>query len=106
MVQMIELEIDSHDYDLDDDLRQRINDKIGGLDTYMNTLDRGHVTVSWDGGHGERTEVRAQVSGPGHRFEGSDTDRDAVTAVDQTHHKLETQIRREHGKQISERDHR
>jgi ribosomal subunit interface protein len=101
---VIKLEIDSSGYDLDDDLRQRIEDKFGGLDTCLDSLATGHVTVSWDGGKGEETAVRAQVRGPGHHFEASDSDRDPTTAVDKTHHQLETQIRREHGKEISERD--
>ena len=43
---MIQLEIDTEHYDLSDDLRKRINDRIGGLDEFMNTLEEGHVTVS------------------------------------------------------------
>lgn len=101
---MIQIQIDAHGYDLDDDLRRRVEEKFGGLDRYMNTLDRGHVTTSWEGGVGERTRVSAQVSGGGHHFEASDTDRDAMTAFDRTHHELETQIRREHDKEISSRD--
>ena len=103
---MMKIQIDGDGYELDDSLRERVEDKIGGLDRYMNSLDRGHVTVSWDGGPGEETCVRAQVWGPGHRFEASDTDRDPVTAVDRTHHELETQIRREHDKELSKRDRR
>lgn len=103
---MIKLEIDGDGYDATDDLKQRVQDKIGKLDEYMSSLDRGHVTVSWEGGKNEQTKVRAQVWGPGHRFEASDTDWHAVTAVDKTHHELETQIRRQHGKELSERDHR
>lgn len=103
---MIELQIDGDKYDLDDDLRQRVRDEIGGLDRYLDSLDGGHVTLSWEGGTGELTRVSAQVWGGGHRFEASDTDRVAVTAVDRTHHELETQIRREHGKKISGSDHR
>ena len=45
---MIQLEIDTEHYDLSDDLRKRINDRIGGLDEFMNTLERGHMTGSWD----------------------------------------------------------
>ncbi len=102
---MIQLQIDGDGYDLDDDLRRHIEDKIGGLHRFMNTLDRGHVTVSWEGGAGERTKVSAQVWGGGHRFEASDTDRDAVTAVNRAYHELETQIRRKDGKEIAARDH-
>jgi ribosomal subunit interface protein len=102
---VIRLEIDTEGYDLDKDLKTRIQDKIGGLDEYMNSLDRGHVTVSWEGGQNEQTKIRAQVWGPGHKFESSDTDWHATTAVDQASHKLETQIRRQHGKEISDRDH-
>ena len=101
---MIKLEIDTEDYDLDSDLKSRIKDRIGGLDEFMDTLDEGHVTVSWEGGHNEQTRVRAQVWGPGHKFEGSDTDWKAKKAIDQTRQKLESQIRRAHEKQISERD--
>ena len=101
---MIELEIAAEHYDLDKDLKDRIESHIGGLDEYMDSLDRGHVTVSWEGGPNEQTMVRAQVWGPGHKFEASDTDWHAITAVDKSSHKLETQIRRQHGKEISERD--
>lgn len=101
---MIKLEIDADSYDLDSDLKSRIEDRIGGLDEFMDTLDEGHVTVSWEGGPNEQTKIRAQVWGPGHKFEGSDTDWKAKKAIDQTRQKLESQIRREHEKQISERD--
>jgi ribosomal subunit interface protein len=103
---MIELQIDGDKYDLAGDVRSHIEDRIGGLDEYMDTLESGHVTVSWEGGKNEQTQVRAQVWGPGHHFEASDTDWQAVSAVDKTRHKLETQIRREHNKEISERDRR
>ena len=96
---MIQLEIDTEHYDLSDDLRKRINDRIGGLDEFMNTLEEGHVTVSWEGGQNEQTKVRAQVWGGGHRFDGSDTDWKPVTAIDKTREKLESQIRREHSKE-------
>lgn len=99
------MEIDTEHYDLSDDLKQRIQDKIAGLDEFMDTLDRGHVTVSWEGGPNEQTRVRAQVSGPGHQFDASDTDWKAESAIDKTHSKLESQIRRAHEKSISERDH-
>jgi ribosomal subunit interface protein len=101
---MIKLEIGTEDYDLDSDLKKRIEDRIGGLDEYMDALDEGHVTVSWEGGPNEQTRVRAQVWGPGHKFEGSDTDWTPVTAIDKTRQKLETQIRRARGKRIDERD--
>jgi ribosomal subunit interface protein len=101
---MIKLEIDTEGYDLENDLKSRIEERIGGLDEFMDTLEGGHVTVSWEGGPNEQTKIRAQVWGPGHKFEGSDTDWKAVKAIDQTRQKLESQIRRAHGKQISERD--
>jgi ribosomal subunit interface protein len=99
------MEIATDGYDLSDDLKQRIQDKIAGLDEYMDTLDRGHVTVSWEGGPNEQTKIRAQLWGPGHEFDASDTDWKAITAIDNTHSKLESQIRRVHEKSISERDH-
>jgi ribosomal subunit interface protein len=103
---MIEnMEIDTEGYDLSDDLKQQIQDKIAGLDEHMDTLDRGHVTVSWEGGPNEQTRIRAQVWGPGHTFDASDTDWKAVTAIDKTHSKLESQIRRAHEDSISRRDH-
>ncbi len=102
---MIKLEIDADSYDLDSALKSRIEDRIGGLDEFMDTLDEGHVTVSWEGGgRNEQTKIRAQVWGPGHKFEASDTDWKPVKAIDQTRQKLESQIRRVHEKQISERD--
>lgn len=100
---VIKLEIDGAGHDIPHDLKGRLEEKIGGLDEYMDSLDGGNVTVAWEGGHNERTSVRAQVWGPGHRFEASDTDWNATTSVDKAHHKLETQIRRDHGKGISER---
>jgi len=103
---MIKLEINAAHYDLDGSLRSRIEDHFGGLDEYLDTLEHGQVTISWVGGPNEQTKVNARVWGPGVQFEGSDTDWKAVTAVDQTGHKLETQIRRAHGIHISERDHK
>ena len=103
---MIKLEIDTNNYDLNSDLKSRIKDKIGGLDEFMSTLDEGHVTVSWEGGPNEQTRIRAQVWGPGHKFEGSDADWKSIKAIDRTQQKLESQIRRDHDKQISERDRR
>jgi ribosomal subunit interface protein len=99
------IEIDTEGYDLSDDLKQRIQDKIGGLDEFMNTLDRGHVTVSWEGGPNEQTKVHAQLWGPGHQFDASDTDWKAGTAIDKTRSKLESQIRRVHKETNSKRDH-
>jgi ribosomal subunit interface protein len=99
------IEIDTEGYDLSADLKQRIQNKIAGLDEFMDTLDRGHVTVSWEGGPNEQTRIRARVWGPGHEFDASDTDWKAMTAVDKTNSKLESQIRRAHEKSISDRDH-
>ena len=101
---MIELEIDADSYDLSDELKSRIEDRIGGLDEFMNTLTEGHVTVSREGGPNEQTKVRAQVWGGGHKFEGSDTDWKPVKAIDQTRQKLESQIRREHSKESDSHD--
>ena len=98
------IEIDTEGHDLSGDLKQRIRDKFAGLDEYLDTLDRGHVTVSWEGGPNEQTRIRAQVRGPGHHFYASDTDWKAVTAIDKTHSELESQIRRVHEKSISKRD--
>lgn len=99
------MEIDTEHYDVSDDLKQRIQAKIGGLDEFMDTLDRGHVTVSWEGGPNEQTKIRAQVWGPGHQFDASDTDWNAETAINRTHSRLESQIRRAHEDAISKRDH-
>jgi ribosomal subunit interface protein len=99
------MEISAEGYDLSGGLKQRIQDKIGGLDEFMNTLDRGHVTVSWEGGPNEQTKIRAQLWGPGHKFDASDTDWNAATAIDKTHSKLESQIRRAHEETNSKRDH-
>ena len=103
---MIKLEIDVEDYDLSDDLKARIEDRIGGLDEFMDTLDEGHVTVAWEGGSNEETRVSAQVWGGGDKFEASDVDWKPVTAVDKTRSKLESQVRKAHGKAISERGHK
>ena len=100
------LNIDTEGYDLSRDLKSRIADRIGGLDEFMNTLDRGHVTVSWEGGENHETRIRAQVSGSGTQFEASDTDWKAETAIDETRSKLESQIKRAHDSKISNRDER
>jgi ribosome-associated translation inhibitor RaiA len=103
---MIKIKIDSGKYDLDDELRSRIMDRFGNLDEYMNTLESGRVTVSWEGGTNEQTHVSAEVWGGGHQFEASDTDWKATEAVDSTRGKLESQITREHSKELDKRDHR
>jgi ribosomal subunit interface protein len=101
-----DLQIDTEGYDLSDDLRARIHDRIGGLDEFLDTLKHGHVTVSWEAGRNEQTAVRAQVWGPGDRFSGSDTDWKAETAIDKARSKLESQIKEAHNQKISERDRR
>ena len=101
---MIKLEIDSLEYELDDDLRSRIIDRIGGLDEFMNGLEKGHVAVSWEGGSHEQTRISAEVWGGGHNFDASDTDWKPVKAIDQTRQKLESQITREHAKELKSRD--
>ena len=101
---MIKLRIDADGYDLSDDLKSRIEDRIGGLDEFMGTLSEGHVTVSWAGGKNEQTKVRAHVWGGGHKFDGSDTDWKPVKAIDQTREKLSSQIRREHSKELRSHD--
>ena len=98
------VEIDTEGYDLSSDLKERIQDRIGGLDEFMDTLDRGHVTVSWEGGPNEQTKIRAQAWGPDNRFEASDTDWKAETAIDKTRSKLESQVKEAHNKRISKRD--
>jgi ribosomal subunit interface protein len=103
---MIKLEIRAAHYDLDDSLRSRIEDGIGGLDKYLDTLEHGQVTLGWEGGPNEQTKVDARLWGAGVQFEAEDTDWKAVTAVDQTRDKLKTQIRRDHGKHDSERGRR
>ena len=101
---MIKLQIDTVKYDLDDDLRSRIVDRIGGLDEFMSDLEEGHVTVEWQGGSHEQTKVSAEVWGGKNRFDASDTDWKPVTAIDQTRQKLESQISGEHSKEL-DRDH-
>jgi ribosomal subunit interface protein len=101
---MINVEIETKNYDLHDDLRTRATDRIGGLDEFMNTLDEGRVTFSWEGGPNEQTKVSAKVWGGGERFEASDTDWKAEKAIDQTRRKLESQIRRKHSQQLGSHD--
>ncbi len=103
---MIKLESDADSYDLGDDLRSRIEDRIGGLDEIMDTLTEGHVTVSWEGGRNEQKKVRAQVWAGGHEFDGSDTDWKPVNANAQSREKLSSQIRREHSKELGSHDRR
>jgi len=102
---MIELKIDGQGYELDDGLKDEIHVKIGELDEHMESLQSGHVTVSWEGGKDEQTKIHAQLWGSGHRFEASDIDRIAMAAVDRTGHKLATQIRREHRKDVARHRH-
>jgi ribosomal subunit interface protein len=102
---MIELEIDGDGYALDDRTRDDIELKIGGLDAHMESLQHGHVTVSWEGGPNEQTKVSAHIWGSGHRFDASDVDRNALIAVDNACNKLATQIRREHRKEVAKRRH-
>lgn len=100
---MIELAIDGSGYTLDDETRDEIELKIGALDQHMDDLEKGHVTIRWEGGVDEQTKVSAQIWGGGHRFEATDVDWNAVAAVDKTGHKLATQIRREHRKLVNKR---
>jgi ribosomal subunit interface protein len=102
---MIELKIDGQGYELDDELKDEIQGKFGGLDEHMDSLQSGHVTVSWEGGPDEQTKVHAKLWGAGHRFDASDTDWSSMTAVDNVGHKLATQIRREHRKDVAEHRH-
>mgnify|MGYP001811969050 FL=1 len=102
---MIELKIDGQSYELADDVKDEIEAKIGGLDDHMDGLQSGHVTVSWEGGKDEQTKVHAQIWGSGHRFDASDIDWNPVAAVDKAGHKLATQIRREHRKDVAKRRH-
>ena len=102
---MINVAIETKDYALDDDLRGRATDRIGGLDEFMDTLDEGRVTFSWDDRANERTAVFAEVRGGGERFEASDTDWKAEKAVDETRRKLESQIRRRHSQQRGSHGH-
>ncbi len=102
---MIELKIDGQGYALYDALKDEIHAKIGELDEHMDSLQTGHVTVSWEGGKDEQTKIHAQLWGSGHRFEASDIDWTAFVAVDRTRNKLATQIRREHRKDVAKRRH-
>ncbi len=101
---MINVEIDAKNYDLDDDLRSRATERIGGLDEFMSTLDEGRVTFSWKGGTNEQTEVYAKVWGGGNEFEASDTDWKAKKALDQTRQKLESQITKKHSRGLKDHD--
>ncbi len=102
---MIELKIDGQGYELDDGLRDEIDARIGALDEHMDSLQNGHVIVSWEGGKDEQTKIHAQLWGSGHRFDASDVDWNAAIAVDKTSDKLATQIRREHRKDVANRRH-
>jgi ribosomal subunit interface protein len=102
---MIELKIDGQGYELGDELKDEIQAKIGGLDEHMDSLQSGHVTVTWEGGPDEQTKVHAKVWGSGHRFDASDNDWSSMAAIDNVGHKLATQIRREHRKEVAEHRH-
>jgi ribosomal subunit interface protein len=101
---VIKLRIDGDHYEIDDKLRDQIEQRIGGLDRYMPKLDEGHVTVSWDD-HKEKTAIRAQVWGGKDQFEASRAERSASEAVNQVREALETQIRRKHTEETSHYDH-
>ena len=101
---MINIEINSKDYDLSDEERSRAVERIGGLDEFMGDLDQGRVRFSWEGGPNEQTKVHASVWGGGNQFEASDTDWKAKKAIDQARQKLESQIRREHSKGLRSHD--
>lgn len=102
---MIKLEIDSVQYELDDDLRSRITDRIGSLDEFMNSLDQGHVAVAWEGGPNEQTRVSVEIWGGGHHFDASDTAWKALEAIDKTRKKLESQITSKHSRELKQRNH-
>ncbi len=100
---MIDITISSPGYDLDDAVAQHVTESYGGLDEFMDTLQGVHVTFAWEGGPGEQTKVHARTSAPGRHFEASSTDRAPEKAAEVARRELEAQIRREHGKRISER---
>jgi ribosomal subunit interface protein len=102
---MIALKIDGQGYGLTDELKDEITTKIGELDEHMESLESGHVTVSWEGGKDDQTKIHAQLWGAGHRFEATDIDRTALAAIDKAGHKLATQIRREHRKDVAKHRH-
>jgi ribosome-associated translation inhibitor RaiA len=102
---MIELKIDGQGYELNDELNDEIHAKIGTLDEHMEALQGGHVTISWEGGPDGQTKVHAKVWGSGHSFDASDVDWSSMATVDQVGHKLATQIRREHRKDVADRRH-
>ena len=62
---VIKLEIDCEHYELDEDLRNRIENRIGGLDEFMNSLADGDVTVSWEGGPQNRPRCALRCGVPG-----------------------------------------
>jgi ribosomal subunit interface protein len=101
---VIKLRIDAYQYELDDELREHIEQGIGSLDRHMPKLAEGHVTVSWDD-HKEKTVVTAQVWGGKDQIEASRAERSATEAIDQVREKLETQIREKHSEETSHYDH-
>jgi ribosomal subunit interface protein len=103
---MLNVDIHANHYDLTDELRQRATEKFGELGKYMQGLEGVRVEFSWTGGKDEQTTVKAQVHGGGHSFESSATDWKAVTALDESSHKLQTEITRQKGKELDKRDHR
>jgi ribosome-associated translation inhibitor RaiA len=103
---MLDINISSPGYDLDDALRLHVAESYGGLDQFLDALNGVRVTFAWEGGHGEQTKVHARADAPGHHFEASYTDWRAEKAAEKARRELEAQIRREHGKQISKRHRR
>jgi ribosomal subunit interface protein len=103
---MLNVDIHAHGYELTDELRQRATEKFGELGKYMQGLENARVEFSWTDGKDEQTTVKAQVSGGGHSFDSSATDWKASTALDESSHKLQTEITRQKGKELDKRDHR
>ncbi|MGI9242282.1 MAG: HPF/RaiA family ribosome-associated protein [Verrucomicrobiales bacterium] len=102
---MLDVTVTADDYELSGELRRTAIEKIGALDEYMKGIQTAHVVFSWEGGPGKQTSVHAQVDGGGHRFEASDIDWEALTALDKTRHELASQLRRQKSKEIDARDH-
>jgi ribosome-associated translation inhibitor RaiA len=67
-------------------------------------FEAGHVAVSREGGPYEQTRVAVEVWGGGHSFDATEADGKPMKAADQARRKLESQIRRERGRNLRSRD--
>ena len=102
----LEVNIKDHGYTLSGELREKTIEKFGELGIYMKDLSSVDVSFALNKENEKETVVKAYMKAGGHAIEASTTDENAETAMDETQHKLKTQINKEKGKDLDRRDHR